>query len=408
MKRLAIISSHPIQYSAPWFRFLASEASLQIRAFYLWDFGVTEKVDTGFQHALRWDVPLLEGYDWEFVPNKSSTPGTDRFRGLRNPSLYRRVLAFQPDAVLMFGYNYASLAGLLMRWNRQDAPLILRGDSHRLVPRGGPKEWGRRAIIAQVFRRFSAFLHVGKANARYFLYHGVPREKLFFAPHAVDNERFITKASRAQEEAPRWKRDLGIPEDHAVILFAGKFEAKKRPLDLLRAFAEARLPKSTLLFVGAGPLEKELRREATRCSNVKLEPFQNQTQMPRAYAIADLVVLPSFGETWGLTINEAMCMRRPVIVSDRVGCAEDLVQPYRNGLIFQAGNVGGLAGCLREALSDLQRLRRWGEESGRIISDYGYAQTTRGLLEALAYCERYRIISQQSDCDGSLINTSLQ
>jgi glycosyltransferase involved in cell wall biosynthesis len=303
----------------------------------------------------------------------------------------------------MFGYNYASLAGFLVRWNRQNAPLIFRGDSHRLVPRRGPKEWASRAIIAQVFGRFSAFLHVGKANARYFLYHSVPSEKLFFAPHAVDNERFITQATRAQEDATRWKQELGIPEDHRVILFAGKFEAKKRPLDLLRAFAEARLPQSTLLFVGAGSLDGELRLEATSCSNVKFAPFQNQTQMPRAYAIADLVVLPSLGEgeTWGLAINEAMCMMRPVIVSDHVGCAEDLVQPYRNGLIFQAGNVSQLAGCLREALSDSRKLRQWGEESGRIISDYGYAQTTRGLLEALAFCTRSRTIGQHSDCDGS-------
>lgn len=386
-RKIAIITSHPIQYHAPWFRHLATQADLQIKIFYLWDFGVTEKVDAGFQQALRWDVPLLDGYDSEFVPNTSAAPGTDRFGGLRNPSLYDQVLAFAPDTVLMFGYNYASLLWFLARWTKRQAPLIFRGDSHRLVSHNGAKEWARRAIITQIFRRFSAFLYVGKANERYFRYHGVPTQKLFCAPHAVDNERFSDDFNQAQSEVSLWKQELGIPEDHSVILFAGKFEAQKRPLDLLRAFVEARLPASTLLFVGAGHLENELRDAAASQSHIKFAPFQNQTQMPRAYAIADLVVLPSFSETWGLAVNEAMCMGRPVIVSDHVGCAEDLVHPHRNGLIFQAGNVTSLAVCLREALSDRQRLRRWGMESRRIIGDYSYAHMTQGLREALVYLQ---------------------
>ena len=379
------MTSHPIQYNAPWFARLAAEAGLKVRVFYLWDFGVTEQVDAGFQQSLRWDVPLLEGYDSEFVPNTSASPGTDHFGGLRNPSLYDRVRAFAPDAVLMMGYNYASLLWFIARWPRRSAPLIFRGDSHRLARRGGIKEQARRAVITRVFRRFSAFLYVGKANEHYFRYHGVADEKLFFAPHAVDNQRFFDEHDRAQSEADSWKRELGIPESHAVVLFAGKFEMTKRPLDLLRAFVEARLADSTLLFVGAGPLEKELREAASPHACIRFAPFQNQTKMPRTYAAADLFVLPSFGETWGLAVNEAMCMGLPVVVSDRVGCAEDLVHPRRNGLVFEAGNVADLAACLRAALSDRERLRRWGAESRRLVCDYSYAKMTAGLREALAH-----------------------
>jgi glycosyltransferase involved in cell wall biosynthesis len=107
--------------------------------------------------------------------------------------------------------------------------------------------------------------------------------------------------------------------------------------------------------------------------------------MPRTYAIADLVVLPSYGswETWGLAINEAMCMSRPAIASTHVGCAADLIDPYRNGLIFPAGDVSALAACLKEAFSDRERLQMWGEESRKIVTNYSYTQTTQGLQAAL-------------------------
>src|SRR5215470_3025975 len=200
MKKVAIISSHPIQYNAPWFRFLAKEADLDIKVFYLWDFGVASRMDAGFRQTIQWDVPLLSGYEYEFVPNKSSEPGTHHFWGLNNPSLFSRVRSYDPDVVLMFGYNYAAFYQFLLRWDSRRAPILFRGDSHRLAARVAAKELIRRKVISLIFQRFSGFLYVGKANYEYFRYHQVPAEKLFFAPHAVDNARF-SEAGQASEQA---------------------------------------------------------------------------------------------------------------------------------------------------------------------------------------------------------------
>ena len=171
-----------------------------------------------------------------------------------------------------------------------------------------------------------------------------------------------------------------------VILFAGKFEAKKRPLDLLEAFARLNPPNVSLLFVGNGHLEEELKRRAKTVANVFFAPFQNQSEMPRTYAACDLFVLPSFGpeESWGLAVNEARCLRRPVIVSDQVGCGPDLVEHGRTGLIFPAGDVEALSAALGEALSDRARLREWGEAGFRKVLDYDYAHATEGLKSALS------------------------
>ncbi len=234
-----------------------------------------------------------------------------------------------------------------------------------------------------MMRRFSAFLHVGAANRRYFLHHGVPEARLFFAPHAVDNARFLHEREGAEGDAAAWKRELGIPEGHAVILFAGKFEAVKRVTDLIRAYRAARLQQAALLLVGGGPLEAEVRREAAGDPTIFFAPFQNQTKMPRTWAAGDLVVLCSQAESWGSPSTRPVCLARPIIVSTHVGCAEDLVHQGQNGLVFPTGDVPALARCLEQALADRRRLRAWGQRSLEIVSHYSYEQTTAGLPRAL-------------------------
>jgi glycosyltransferase involved in cell wall biosynthesis len=384
--KLAIISTHPIQYYAPWFTYLSNKTNLDVRVFYLWDFGVSKHLDKGFDVSIRWDIPLLEGYDHEFIVNKSYSAGTGHFLGLWNPDLPHRVRQFAPDAILLTAYNYASIGYLLWCWRKERTPLLFRGDSHRLVSRRGLLESVKREVIARVFRCFSAVLYVGSANREYFVIHRVSNERLFFSPHAVDNERFVAARVSAEVEAASWKRSLGIPDNHRVILFAGKFEEKKRPLDLLRAFLSASFENTSLLYVGSGALEQSLRTLSAGHPHVHFAPFQNQSLMPRTYAACDVLVLPSYGpaETWGLAVNEAMCMGRAVIVSDHVGCAQDLVIPNENGLVYPAGDIDALADCLRDALSDIRRLQAWGERGRELIKGYSYKQATEGLINALA------------------------
>jgi len=383
MSRLAVVTTHPVQYYAPWFRHLAGVTGLDVRVFYLWDFGVTDRMDPTFGVRVTWDVPLLEGYLHEFVPNRSRQPGTGHFWGINNPDLQKRLASFDPDVVLCIGYNYATFVRLLA-W-RPVAPLILRGDSHRLVPQTGWKADLKRRAIAAVFRRFAALLYVGQANRDYYSDHEVSDDKLFFCPHAVDNARFTADLAGTATAAAEWRGELGIPVDRTVVLFAGKFETKKRPLDLLTAFRRAAVPNTALLFVGNGPLEADLRQLAAGHPDVYFAPFQNQSVMPRTYAAGDLLVLPSYGsgETWGLCVNEAMCLTRPVVVSSHVGCGQDLVKPGHTGLIFPAGDVGGLTNCLREALGDRDRLRAWGQAAAEHVSQYSYGTATAGLLDCL-------------------------
>jgi glycosyltransferase involved in cell wall biosynthesis len=390
--RLAIVASHPIQYYAPWFRRVAAEPSFNLKVFYLWDFGVTEQRDPGFDQSIRWDLPLLEGYEHEFVTNTSRDPGTHHFWGLRNPELPDRLREYRPNAILIFGYNFAALQRLIWTWDSNDAPLLFRGDSHRLVSARGVAESVRREWIQQVFTRFHAFLYVGIANREYFCCHGVPDEKLFFASHAVDNERFFNAAEQARLAAEAWRKELGISSGKKVILFAGKLQPKKRPDDLVSAFLALPGDDAELVIVGSGEMESSLRAQSGGHLRIHFVPFQNQSLMPRTYALADVFVLPSQGrnESWGLAVNEAMCLGKPIIVSSHVGCAQDLVRPGENGIVFPAGDVSSLNAALRDALSDPARLARWGQRSREIIADYSFERALGGLKQACQFVRSNR------------------
>lgn len=385
MMRLAIVTTHPIQYYAPWFRFIAERAAVDLRVFYLWDFGTKETGDPDFGVAIKWDLPLTEGYAHTFVRNVSKTPGTSRFGGMHNPSLAEEVRAFAPDAVLMMAYNYRATMEFLLRWDRRRAPLLFRGDSHRIGGLGsGPKAMLRRAYIAWVYRRFAACLAVGAANREYLRLHGVPPERIFSSPHAIDNDRFAPSPETAAEAA-RFRAELGVPAEDTVAMYVGKFIPRKRVADVARAFVAAGLgERESLLLVGNGSEEAALRALTDGHPKIFFAPFQNQRRMPAVLASADLVLLPSSIETWGLILNEAMAAGRAVASTTAVGATQDLVHDGTNGFVVPVADVDAWTARLGAAMRDRERLRTWGAASREIIARYSYREATQGLLDAPA------------------------
>ncbi len=390
--RLAVVVSHPIQYYVPWFVALARRHDLVLRVFYLWTGMGGGALDPGFGQAIRWDLPLLQGYDHTFVPNRSRRPGSDHFGGLHCPDLPRQLRDWRADGVLLFGYAWRAQLQLLLDPRLASMPVLLRGDSHDLVPRTGPRAALARLLRRILFHRLAGALAMGEANRRHLLASGLPPRRIVLAPHAVDNDRFLAAAGPARAEAAAWRGRLGIDPTAPVVLFTGKLIAKKRPLDLLEAFLALDHPTAVLVLVGAGPLEPQIRQRLARApaARVHLTGFVNQSAMPAAYALGDVIVLPSEGpgETWGLCINEAMNLGLPAIVSSHVGCGPDLVLPGRTGWVVPAGDRQALGNALADALADPWRLKRFGEAARDRVALYGYEATTAGLLQALALIRR--------------------
>jgi glycosyltransferase involved in cell wall biosynthesis len=382
--RLAIVVSHPTQYYSPWFRWLATRAGVNLRVFYLWDYGVSPTRDPRFQTTVQWDVDLISGYESEFVPNRSARPGAESFRGFDNPQLTARLAGWRPDAVLLFGYAWLSHLRVIGWARRRGIPVIFRGDSH-LLGRPAPGLF-RRLVLGVLFRQFHAVAAVGAANRRYFEAFSVPASRIFLVPHAVDDSRFDPANPDVVREAAALRTRLGIGPATRVVLFAGKFTPAKQPAELLGAFLELQPPHAALVFVGDGPEKERLHAmaSAARPGTVHFLPFANQSEMPARYLLADIFVLPSRGlyETWGLAVNEAMHLGVPCLVSDRVGCHEDLVTDGETGWIFRAEEPGHLRAKLAAALAadpGTFRIR-----IAARIAQYTYTAAAAGLRAALA------------------------
>jgi glycosyltransferase involved in cell wall biosynthesis len=396
-ERLAVVLSHPTQYYSPWFRWLRCQTSVAFRVYYLWDFGIAKRHDPEFETSFSWDVDLLSGYDAEFVPNASKKPGAEHFFGFNNPGLTKRIGAWRPTAILLFGYNWASHIRVILWAVTRGIPILFRGDSHLLGRERPPLHV--RIMLRMLYSQFSSFLFVGAANREYFRAFGVPDRKLFFAPHSVNAALFNRGDVAQQDAAGRLRLQLGIGPSSRVVLFAGKLIEAKQPRELLEAFLEINLPDTFLLFVGEGPEKDRLldlvseRAAPQGGSAVRFLPFANQSEMPSRYLLSDLFVLPSRGsyETWGLAVNEAMHMGVPCLVSSRVGCQRDLVTEGETGWVFDPANAGALRQSLSKALSELGSATRRVEirlSVERRIAGYTYAQTTAGLLAALAALRR--------------------
>ena len=384
-KRIAIVVSHPIQYTAPLYRRLAARADVEIKVFFTWHAGDAPIEDRGFRQLVAWDVPLTEGYEFELVRNVAADPGTHRFLGLRNPELVERVTSWQPDVVHVTGWAWLSHMHLLHALYRRGIRTLFFGDSHLLDGNtGGPRWWLKAAVLRQVYSWPSGILVPGSANRAYCERFGVPPEKLHRCPHAIDVGRFAAPQADCEGEAARWRSELQIGADRKVLLYAGKFESKKRPVELMRAVSRLRDAAVLLVLVGGGALQGEIDGlAAAEPSRFRVLPFQNQSRMPIVYRLGDIFVLPSaHGESWGLAVNEALTCGTPVIVSDRVGCAADVVDTTC-GRVFGWNDWAAFERAAMDMLNDRAGLAQMRRAAAARAQHFDVAVTERALLDAV-------------------------
>ncbi len=384
--RLTVVQTHPVQYLAPWFRYIATHCpEIELTVVYA-SRPRPEQQGTGFDRAFEWDTSLLDGYAWKIV--REARDGDDfstaSYRGLDVDGIGDALEVTRPDVILVPGW-YSITMTRAIRWARvRGVPVIYRGDTNnRMAPRGWRTPlWHLKT--RGLLSAYSGYLSVGRRSRAYLTSHGVSPMRIHASPACVDNRRFAESAAPHLEPSARdaARAALGAAPQDFVVLFAGKLEERKRPLDALRAVT-ALGPQAVLAVAGSGPLEHELRTQAARLG-VRLAAlgFVNQSRLGEVYAAADCLVLPSDShESWGLVVNEAMATGLPVVVSDHAGCGPDLVVAGETGEVHRTGDVPDL-------IHALERVRARGGRASmadacrRRVAQYDYAAASVGLVAA--------------------------
>jgi glycosyltransferase involved in cell wall biosynthesis len=350
--------------------------------------------DAGFGVPFEWDSNLLGGYEHTFMLNRSRRPSTESYGGCDSPEIEQRLAGGSFDALLAMGWYLKSYVQAIRASNRLGMGVMVRGDSTLGERRNLLVRAAKRVIFPIAHRQISAFPVVGKQSKLYLEHFGVGQERMFWSPHAVDNEWFAAKAQAATGSRQDTRAALGCLPGESIVLFVGKFVAHKRPGDLVEALATLHTQGAKVrgIFVGDGELDGRLRVIAGQTNApVSLVGFKNQSELPAIYAAADVLVLPSARETWGLVVNEAMACGTPAIVSNAVGCADDLIETGNTGYRYRVGDIESLSAAIKAMLqiASSDGVNRALREK---MHEYSLERAVEGILAAREYGRKHCIV----------------
>jgi glycosyltransferase involved in cell wall biosynthesis len=383
--RVAIVSSHPIQYYVPWYRALAEQVDLDV--FYCHRQNADGQAAAGFDVKFEWDIPLFGGYRHTFLPNISTRPGVEHFGGCNTPAIRSVIDREAFEAVIVHGWSLRSYWQAMTACWRTGTPVLVRGDSTLGMPRSPVWRLAKEAVYRAFIPRFDGYLVVGSRSREYLQHYGARPERCFDAPHAVDNGFFAGHARDLRARRGELRASFGVPEDAVVLLYVGRFIDRKRPDVFVEAVARAAAQDRRVVgvMVGDGPMKAAIVDAAqARQAPIRFAGFLNQSEIPRAYVAADLLVVPSAWETWGLVVNEAMACGTPAAVSDGVACAGDLVIPDVSGIVTPVGDVDALVAQVIRGVLEPDRLTALRAGAVTQVARFGLDAAVAGTVRAVA------------------------
>lgn len=378
--KVAFLISHPTQYHTPLFRELAKHSQIDLTVYFCSKIGLGEHFDKTYGRVLKWDTPLLEGYNYAFLK---------KFLGLIHLQIFGELKKNKYDVLIVHGYNALTYwLAFFGAWFTK-TPLILKGEADLSKKISAIKQFFKKIVLNFLFKRTGAFLYSYSLNKEFFKIYGVPEEKLFFCPSAVDNNFFQKKRSELRGQESNIKKEYGIKNsDWSIILFVGQFIPRKRLTDLLEA-AKLLAGKIdfNILFIGDGEERGKLIDFAKKnnLDDVYFLGFKNQSELPKFYSIADIFVLPSEYDPSPKALNEAFNFELPVIASDGVKTAPDLVLVGECGFVYPAGNVSKLAENIHEILKNDSLRAKFGRNALETVSKWSYEEDVKGIAKAIQY-----------------------
>lgn len=378
-RRLVILTEIISPYRIPLFNALARESSIDLHVIFL------AETDPGLR---QWQI-YREEIRFSFDVLRSWRRRVGNCNLLLNFGLAGALNDTEPDLVLCGGYNYLASWQALSWARTRGLPFLLWSESNLQDIRRG------RALVEllkqEFLRQCTAFVVPGQSAREYLRSPQVGSRRIdeahiFIAPNAVDNDLFRSAALTSRQDAASRRAALALPDRY--FLFAGRLVAEKGVFDLLSAYAklDERVRRQIgLIFTGDGASRAELERQAASISPgmIRFAGFVQRDQLAAYYALAEMLILPTYSDPWGLVVNEAMACSLPVIVSDVAGCAADLVMDGWNGLRVRPGDVASIAAAMAKIAGNPELRTRMSGNSAERISHYSPAEWVRGIVNAV-------------------------
>lgn len=379
MKKLAIISTHPIQYQVPLFKYL-KKGGIKAKVFFASKHGLKgDKVDPEFLRKIKWNINsnMLQGYESKF--SKKQKYNIDDFR-LNYHRIENELTKENFDYVLILGWNNLHYLKAIYFAIKRNIKIILRVETNLKSTKNFIKNFIKNYFLRFFFKKVSYFLSIGKLNKEFYLYHGVENKKILPAPYFVDNNFFDFKSNKK-----KLKKKFNF-EKKQIILFVGKLINRKNPFEFLE-LAKINKEKSNLHFIviGDGILKKKCNQfiKNHKLQNISLIGFVNQKKLREYYKISDLMILTSLYETWGLTINEAFATSIPVICTKNCGCSQDLIKNGKTGFTYKIGDMNDLNKKTQLILNNKRISAEMIKNIKKKIENFSLIHTSRSISKIL-------------------------
>ncbi len=377
MKKIAYITSLPTPYRTPLLEQISKWPDVDLKVFYC----------SASAPSRDWELNLGKTSAFsEILPGRIIKVPFSNIESKINPSIWKKLQDGRFDVTIISGYNHLTMVIAILWSLYNNIPYLLTSESQLLNKRKFWKNLLKSIFIKPIIRKASAYLPTGKFSEEYLINYGADPAKIFYFPNTPNVQFFIEESDKYREKKDNIKRELGTT-DKKIILFSGRLIKVKGVFALLKAFkiVKEEFKNTLLLLAGDGILRKELEDFVTRhkIDDVFFAGYTKPEILPKYYSIADIFVLPSNVEPWGVVVNEAMASGLPVVLSDKVGSRGDLLEEGKNGFCFESGNHEELARILKRMLSNPEKLSCMGKRSREIIKKHDYSYCEENLKKAL-------------------------
>tara|TARA_A100001035_G_scaffold278212_1_gene276648 strand:+ start:206 stop:1354 length:1149 start_codon:yes stop_codon:yes gene_type:complete len=377
LKKLAIITTHPIQYQIPLFKIL-KKFGIEAYVFFASRHGMSLKnKDPEFLKKIKWNNEKysLSGYRSFFSKNQKRN--IDDFK-LSFDEIENKLKKEKFEHILILGWNNLHYLKSFYYALKLNIKIILRVETNLKSQVNILKKIIKFIFLRFLFKNITYFLSIGKLNRQFYLSHNIHQKKIFPAPYFVDNKFFSLKITKNNI-----KKKFRL-EDKKIILFVGKLIDRKNPIEFLKLAKQYQTKaKYHFIIIGDGYLKKDCKNfiKKNRLKNVSLKGFVNQRELRKYYKMSDLMIVTSLYETWGLVINEAFCFHVPVICTSKCGAAKDLIINGKTGYTYKSGNLNQLKNRLKSILNDKKLRKKMSLNIKNHIKKYSIVKTVESLLK---------------------------